>query len=98
MALLVRRCALDHDAAVPRLRPKHRAVLSVETLGDAFEECQIGGTRLDDLDEVASRAFDGFIVRKDLARDNFYGIVLTARDDEGLEVAVRLLKDALAAT
>jgi hypothetical protein len=32
-----------------------------------------------------------------LTRDNSYGIVMTARDDEGLAVAVHLLRDALAA-
>jgi hypothetical protein len=30
-----------------------------------------------------------------VARDNFYGVVLTARDDAGIEVALRLLADAL---
>ncbi len=29
------------------------------------------------------------------ARDNFYGVVMTARDGEGLEIALRLLGDAL---
>jgi hypothetical protein len=31
-----------------------------------------------------------------VARDNFYGVVLTAKDDAGIEIALRLLGDALA--
>jgi hypothetical protein len=33
-----------------------------------------------------------------VARDNYYGIVLTARDEEGLKAAEQLLTDALAAS
>ena len=33
-----------------------------------------------------------------VARENFYGIVLTVRDEEGLDVSLDLLREALSAT